>query len=424
MKIYLISLFLFISISLIAQVPVPAPTQNKAIALKGAEIHIGNGKVLKNATITFSKGLITNVTTEDLDLSNHEIIDVSGKHIYPGFILANTNLGLTEIQAVKATLDHSEIGKYNPNVRTLIAYNTDSELIPTFRFNGILTAQIAPRSGILSGTSSIVQLDAWNWEDASLSTDDGVYLSWPQQAFPPRWWLAETKFRPNKKYDQTVKELETLFLEAKNYHQESAGKNINLKLASLASLFKQKQLFIRANDENSIIQSISFAKRIGLPNIVLVGGEEAVKVADFLKEKNIPLILNCLHRLPNQDHQDVNLPYKSAALLHEKGLLVGLAYDIYSTQSERNLPFIAGTAAAYGLNKEEALKMITLNMAKILKIDSKLGSLEKGKQATLFVSEGDALDMRTNNLSMAFIQGRQIELQAKQQVLYQKYKNK
>ena len=394
--------------------------QGQGVALVGGTVHVGNGTVLENATLTFKDGQITNVTNERIDLAGYETVDVAGQMVYPGFILANTNLGLTEIAAVKATLDHSEVGAYNPNLRTLIAYNTDSELIPTFRFNGILTAQVAPRAGVLAGTSSVLKLDAWNWEDAAIKADDGVHLAWPVKFYGPRWWLGETADRPNKNYHKTVATLKTMFAQAKTYD----GKIANAKLAALAGVFKNKQLFIRANSADAIVESVLFTQKMGVKNVVIVGAEEALSVADFLKKNNIPILLSCLHRLPNQDYQNVNAPYQSAAKLQAKGLLVGLIYDIYSTQSERNLPFIAGTAAAYGLSKADALKLITSNVAKILKIDEQIGTLEKGKQATLFVSKGDALDMRTNQLTQAFIQGKAVNLDGKQQKLYQKYKAK
>lgn len=410
---YLLSLScLLVSLSLAGQ--------SQGVALTGGTLQLGNGTVLENATLTFKDGKIIDVTSAEIDLTGYKVIDVAGQIVYPGFILANTNLGLTEIAAVKATLDHSEVGAYNPNLRTLIAYNTDSELIPTFRFNGILTAQVAPRAGILAGTSSVVKLDAWNWEDAAIKTDDAVHLAWPRKFYGPRWWLGETANRPNKNYAKTVATLKAMFEQAKIYD----GKIANSKLQGLAGVFETKQLFIRANSGDAIVESVLFAQNMGIENIVIVGAEEALSVADFLKKNNIPVLLSCLHRLPNQDYQNVNAPYQSAQKLQAKGLLVGLIYDIYATQSERNLPFIAGTAAAYGLSKTDALQMITSNVAKILKIDAQIGTLEKGKHATLFVSKGDALDMRTNQITHAFIQGQTVDLEGKQQKLYQKYKAK
>ncbi|MEM7510014.1 MAG: amidohydrolase, partial [Bacteroidota bacterium] len=204
MNIKNIIVLLFISVAFTIQIQaqtrvVPAPAQEKPILLSGATAHLGNGEVIESAMIGFKDGkisLVTNIAAA-VSVAEYEVIDVSGKHIYPGFILPVSGLGLAEVNAVRATVDNSEQGAYNPNVRSIIAYNTDSEVIPTFRFNGILMTQVTPSSGVIPGTSSIVQLDAWNWEDAVYKMDDAIHLDWPAKSFGPRWWLGETNRRPN-----------------------------------------------------------------------------------------------------------------------------------------------------------------------------------------------------------------------------------
>ncbi len=399
--------------------------KGQAVALKGATIHVGNGKVLKNAIITFEKSLITQVTDKAIDLQAYRVTDVSGKHIYPGFILPDTYVGLAEIGAVRATLDFNEVGRYNPNVRALIAYNTDSELIPTFRFNGILTAQVAPQGGVISGTSAVMSMSGWNWEDATLKADDGIYINWPRRMLPPRWWLGETEPRVNENYETICQELDDIFAHAASYRLVASIEKNNTKLAAMEGLFEGiTQLFIRVNKAKEIVKSILLAKKYGVKKIILVGGKESLKVKDFLKEHQIPVLLANTHRMPYYERSDLSLPFRLPYLLKEAGLMVGLVYSDGPMPSGRNLPFAAGTAAAYGLGKEEALQMITANNAKILGIDKQLGTLEKGKQATLFVSEGDALDMRTNRLIRLFIQGNEVKLDGKQQDLYKKYKDK
>ncbi len=403
----------------------PAKSQSNPILLSGATVHIGNGTVIENAKVAFDQGKITFIgkVGDSFDDSNHQTIDVSGKHIYPGFILPATDLGLTEVSSVKATIDNRETGLMNPHIRSIIAYNTDSELIPTMRFNGILSAQIRPTGGLISGTSSIVQLDAWNWEDALYQENDGIFLNWPSRE-ARRFDFATFTFKtePNKNYKIRLGQLTDLFNEAMAYNQ-SAKEEINLKLEAITSLFDgAKQLFINVNRAKDIIESIKFAKELGVEKVVIVGGSEAYLVKDFLLDNKIPIILGNIHRLPSRSDDDFDLPYRMPSILHESGLLVGLSYR--GTHNSRNLPFFAGTAAAYGLDKEQALQLITLNTAKILGIDATLGSLEIGKDATLFVSEGDALDMRSNHLTHAFIAGRSIQLPATQQALFEKYKEK
>jgi hypothetical protein len=322
------------------------------------------------------------------------------------------------------TRDYSERGSINPNVRTIIAYNTDSEIIPTIRFNGILMAQPAPTSGLVSGTSSVVQLDAWNWEDAAYKTDDAMFINWPNKRNAPRWWVGETKWRDNPRYADQVKELMDLFAQAAEYNNLSNKQSRNLMLEAVAGVFTgEKALQIRVNDAKSIVESVMFAKEVGVKRIIVVGGRESLDVAPFLVANNIPVVLRQTHEQPDRAEGHYDEPYKLPHQLTEAGVLVAISYS-GGPEGSRNLPFFAGTAVAFGMSKTEALKTITSNPAKILGIEATTGSLEVGKDATLFVSEGDALDMRTSILNHAFIQGREIELDARQQWLFEKYSKK
>ncbi len=422
----ILSLLLLLSVgTLQAQNPAPAPAQQKPVALMNGVAHLGNGKVIPNAVVTFRDGKLETVadaTAVRLNLDGYEVVNVEGKHVYPGFILPYTNLGLVEVDAVRATVDEAEVGDFNPNVRSLIAYNTDSQIIPTVRSNGILLAQVAPRGGVISGSSSVMSLDAWNWEDAVMKEDDGIWLSWPSVYRRTGWWAEPGPIEKNKQYDASVSEIKSFLGDAKAYAAVEP-KVSNLKLEAMKGLFDgSTRLYIRADNAKEIVESVKTAQQYGIKEIVMVGAEDAWLVKDFLKENNIPVLLSNLHRLPSRPEEDVDMPYKLPRLLTNEGILVGLLYD--DLKSNRNLPFFAGTAAAYGLEKEEALKLITSNTAKIIGIDSFAGTLEQGKDATLFISEGDALDMRTNQVTQAFIQGRQINLHNKQKQLYEKFKNK
>jgi len=412
--------------SINAQVPSPVPSQNKPIILMGGTAHLGNGEVIENSAIAFENGKITTVSKADnlnLDFTAYEVINVEGKHVYPGLILANTSLGLVEIGGVRATIDSRETGTLNPNVRSIIAYNTDSEVIPTLRSNGILLAQITPQGGVVSGSSTIVQLDAWNWEDAAYKTDDAIHLNWPGM-FQRSGREASSGTTKNPNYDKTVALLDKLFTDAVAYNKLKDPKTTNMKLVAMKGLFDGSQkLFIRAGYVKEIVESIKFAKKHGVKGIVLVGGDEdAWRVKDFLKENNIPVIVANLHRLPKRKDEDVKMPFKLPYLFYKEGILTGLDYP--RTTSSMNLPFYAGTAAAYGLTKEEALMTITSNMAKILGINDKVGTIEKDKDANIIVSTGDLLDIRTSNVEYAFINGRKIDLDNKHKRLYRKFKEK
>lgn len=407
----------------LAQVPAPAPIQKEPLAIVGGTAHIGNGEVIENAVIQFEKGKITSIgRVGDRDLSGFRQIDAAGMHVYPGLISPVIPLGLIEVEAVRATRDEHEVGDFNPHVRSIVAYNTDSEVIPTMKFTGIQIAQITAVGGRIPGTSSIVQLDAWNWEDAIYKNNDGVYVNWPAPSFAPRWWRGETKRRENENYQKQVDELLQFMADAKAYYEQEPEMK-NLKLEAMKGVFNgEKRLYLSANRTEQIVAGIQSLKKLGVAQLVLVGGADAWYVRELIKENNIPVLLADLHRMPNRAEDEIDLPYRLPAMLQEQGILVGLTYS--ELRSARNLPFYAGTAAAYGVSKEDALAMVTANTAKILGIEHQTGTLATGKDANIVISTGDLLDMRTNNIVYSFIQGREVDLIALQQRLYQKYRAK
>jgi imidazolonepropionase-like amidohydrolase len=408
--------------TMLAQNPAPAHIQSKPIMITGANVHIGTGNVMENAVLIFEKGKITNVSENfNGDRSAYEIIDAKGKHVYPGFIACNTILGLSEIEAARATNDYAEVGGINPNARALIAYNTDSKVIPTVRSNGILLAQIVPQGGLLSGISSVMMLDGWNWEDAAYKTDQGIHVNWPSMSINPNP-AAPPADEQREKSENQIQSLRAFLKEAKAYNSSMDIPEKNLRFESAKGLFDgSKKLFVNADYVKEIIAAVDLARELAL-KLVIVGGADSWMVADLLKENNVAVIVNKTHSLPSREESDVDLPYKLPYLLEKAGVLYAISIEGF--WQERNLPFNAGTAAAYGLSKEQALAAITINPAKILSIDNVTGTLEVGKDANIIISSGDALDMRTNNIEAAFIQGRQIDLNNHQKSLYQKYKNK
>ena len=414
--------FIILPFLLSAQsVPTPGKAQSSPIVLTNATIHIGNGDVIENGSIVFTDGVISAIGTNVNQPANAQVINYTGKHIYPGIIAANTILGLSEIEALRQTRDYNEVGQFNPNVRSIIAYNTDSRVTPTLRSNGVLLAQVAPRGGSISGTSSVVQLDAWNWEDAAVHTDGGLYLNWPRSMRYSGWWAQPGNWEKRKDYDKEISELETYFAQAKAYAERNAETE-NLRFKGMSGVFSNtKNLFIRVDRAKEIIAAVSFAQKYDV-NPIIVGGSESYLITDFLREKGVSVVLDAVHRTPTTNDTDVNLPYKIPAMLQNAGVKFCLSYADY--WQVRNLPFQAGTAIAHGLEKEEGLRSITLSVAEILGIDDEFGSLEEGKSATLFVSEGDVFDMYSSNIIAAYIQGRQIDLGNKQKDLYEKFSDK
>lgn len=411
---------------LAAQKPTPGPPQSRSILIQHATVHVGDGRVIDDGAVGFRNGTLDHVGfSYGVTATYDTVIDARGAHLYPGLILPDATLGLAEIDQVNATVDLRETGDLTPEARALSAYNTDSRIIPTVRRNGVLIAQIAPRGGIVSGRSSVVRLDAWDWEEAAVRADEGVHLYWPQ-AFGRRGWWAEPAESEKEKKDERsrrIELLEDLFIRARAYAAIPDPPLNDQRLHALRDLFAGKAtLYLHAEVAQDIQEGVRFAQRMGIKRTVLVGGYDAWRVADLLKDRGVPVILRRLHSLPLRPDDPVDLPYRLPALLKERGVpfCLGYAGDM-ERMGSRNLAFVAGTASAHGLTREEALRAVTLDAARILGIDAHYGSLEKGKSATLFLSAGDALDMRGNRLLAAFIDGRAIVLDHAQEALYQQH---
>ena len=418
-KIFLLILNLFLLGNISAQ---------KTTLIMGGIAHLGTGEKIENSLIVIRDGkfdLVADASLVRIDPSAFDtVIRAYGKHIYPGFIAPNTTLGITEIDAVRASKDYNEVGSYNPNVRSQIAYNTDSKIIKTVRTNGVLVTQTTPRGGVISGLSSVMYLDGWNWEDATLKADDGIHLNWPSSFNTSGWWAEPGKTSKNKNYDDRVKEIKNYFEIAKSYSQDDS--KMDLELVSIQELFKgTRNLYIHANYAKDIRESVRFFKKIGINNIVIVGGRDALNAISILKENNISIILERVHSLPVNEDAAIDQFYKLPSQLSENNILFCLSYSgDMEAMGTRNLPFTAGTAVAYGLDMEKAIASISLNTAIILGIEKTTGSIEIGKNATFFISSGDALDMRTNNIELSFIKGIPVNLNNHQKELFEKYKNR
>jgi len=437
MKKFVISFYLIgAALSVFAQETVlPAKEQKGSYYLTNATIHVGNGKVINNGTIKVTNGKIEAVGDNIAIPSGADnVTDLKGQDLYPGLILPTSTLGLIEISSVRATQDAREIGDLNPSVRSIVAYNTDSKVINTLRSNGILIANIVPQGNFVAGTSSLVQLDAWNWEDAAYKTDAGLHVYMPSLLPRPSFGGRGGGFGmgnfggqggadPVIEGLEKMEELKTFFREAKAYQQLTDRKATNLKFEAVKGLFDRKQkIYMHANTIKQILVALDFVKEFGF-DMVIVGGSESYQVADLLKKHDVSVILQQPHSLPTATDDDVDQPYKTAAQLQKAGVLFSISDDDSQTRG-RNLAFNAGTAAAYGLDKEEALAAITLNAARIMGVADKTGSIEVGKDANIVVSSGDLLDMKSSNVTAAFIQGRKIDLTDKHKLLNERYEQK
>ncbi len=426
-KIFIIQIFFLFAITVKAQDDVyPVAAQKGTFYITNATIHVGNGTVINNGIIKITDGKIIQVG-ESISTSGGDVIDANGQQVYPGLILPESDLGLKEIaNAVRGSNDYQELGEWNPDVQSAVAYNTDSKIINTLKANGILLANVCPTGSLLAGTGSVVQLDAWNWEDALYKRSSGVEFYMPslinrRGRFARFFQQAQTD--PVKEGLDKIEEVKKFFREAKAYSQETNHKETNLKFEALKPLFeKQEKLFVHAEIVKQMLIAIDFAKEFGI-DVVVVGGNESWQIPDLLKQNNISVILSREYRLPETEDEDVDQPFKTPYMLKQAGVLFALNDDFDETRY-RNLAFNAGTAAAYGLSKEEALQSITLDAAKILGIADRTGSIEVGKDANIVISKGDILDLRTSIITAAFIQGRKVSLENKQTQLYERYMTK
>lgn len=430
MKTFKTSLFLlFLFFSFIQFVAandlIPGKAQQHPIALINANIYSVSGQVIKNGTLLFEEGVITSIAENQLTFpENTEIIDLKGHNVYPGLIAPYSQIGLVEIASVRATADYNEAGSYNPNAKAAVAYNPDSEVIPTIRSNGITTALVSPKGGVISGQSAVLHLDGWNSEDATVKDAAGLHINWPRMTVSNSPRVKDSPEKQLEKITESIQKLEDFFTEAKAYAKAQKAdpelkKDIRLD-ALIPVLNKSVPLIIQADEYKEIEAAVNFCKRFDL-KMILLGGRDAWKLSDLLVLNRVPVILYQTHALPFREDEDYDLPFKTPALLKEAGVkfcITKISSDMWDI---RNLPFFAGTAAAHGLSKDDALKSITLWPAEILGIDKNYGSLEKGKSATLVVSKGDILDMQSSIIEWMFIDGRKVDLDDKHKKLYRKY---
>jgi imidazolonepropionase-like amidohydrolase len=434
MKILLrtIALFLILYNFDFASDIIPGKPQNRPIALVGGTIHTITNGTIENGILLFDKGKIVAVGKDVKIPKDAEIIDISGKHVYPGLINAYTSIGLIEIGAVRATRDMSEVGLINPNVRAEISFNPDSEHPPVIRANGITMVLVVPSGGLIAGQSALMMLDGWTWEEMTLKAPVGLHIYWPRMR-PPSFRFMRRAVDPKKMREQIKERLELLretFQKARAYKKAKEAESIDgipyhdtdLRWEAMIPVLERKvPVFIHANTSKEILSAIEWAESENL-KLVIVGGREAWKVADVLKEKDIPVILTNIHSLPYYRHSNYDESFTVANKLYRAGVRFCIAGE-GGYYRERNLPYQAATCVAYGLPRDEAIKAITIYAAEILGVSDRVGSIEPGKDATIIVTTGDPLEIPTQVI-YEFIQGRKVDLSNKQKKLYEKYVEK
>ncbi|HRN51927.1 MAG TPA: amidohydrolase family protein [Gemmatimonadaceae bacterium] len=414
-----------------AQVRMTVPPQSQPVVLRGATIHTVTNGTITNGSIVLDGGKIVAIGQNVEVPRGARIVDVSGKHIYPGLIDAYSTVGITEIGAVDVSNDINEIGDFNPNVRAEVAVNAESRHIGTTRSAGVLVTFTTPGGGVISGLSSAMSLEGWTWEEMSLKGAAALNVNWPDPNARPRRFGFGGPGGPGaarpapKTYAEQVQELKDFFAEARAYRDAlAAGQQMrsNTRYAAMIpALNGDIPVVVSADGVAQINDALTWGKAEGL-RIVIRGGRDAIHVADRLKAENVPVILTATMAAPNRDHDGYDGAYSTPARLHQAGVKFAIAGGADGLYSNR-LPWEAGVAVAFGLPEDEALKAVTINAAEMLGVSDAVGSLEVGKQATLLITTGTPLDM-TSNIEQAYIQGREIDMNDIQKHFFQKYLTK
>ncbi len=409
---------------------VPAKSQDHPIAIAGATIHPVGAPLIDKGTILFDRGKIVAIgkTVQLPDSCN--VIEASGKHVYPGLISADTELGLTEIGAVRASNDMTETGRINPNVRAETAVNPESDLFPVARANGITLAVCAPRGGLISGTSAMLMMDGWTWEDMTFKAPAALYVNWPRMSIERDPSMRKSEEEQKKTRDLALRELADAFRDARAYFTAKTAEaqdgvpyhNIDVRWEAVIPILERKvPVVVWADEIQQIEAAVAWGERENI-RIIIGGGKDAWRVTDLLRRKKIPVLCGGILSLPMRRFEE----YDAAYVLPKQMYDAGIPFAIITrgeAPHERNLPYHAAMAAAFGLPKEVALRAITLSPAEIFGVADRAGSLEVGKDATLIVTTGDPLEV-SSNVVMEFIQGRKIDLSTRHTRLYEKYTEK
>ena len=412
---------------------IPGTDQKRPILLRGGTLHTVTGDVLEEHDLLFAEGKIITIDEQIQPSPETDVLDIYGKHVIPGFIAGYTRIGLTEISAVKQTNDHSETGEINPNVRANVAYNPDSDLIPVTRSNGVLVINSAPSSGRIPGQSSVMMMDGWTWEDATLKHPTALNVNWPSMRFDFRKNAKKKEKEQREEYNKSLREMDLLVRNVRAYHHRKNAKErkaehkqkTDLRLESMIPFIVFKNpIHIKANDVRQIEAVVKWSNKHDL-NIVIVGGRDAWMITEILVENNIPIIILGVQTTPRRRFEPIHTPYKIPSMLQKAGVHFCISLDPgYPMDGHvRTLPDEAMRAASWGLTKDQALRAITLSAAEILGVDDHVGSLDLGKDATFFISDNEPLT-QYNHPIKAYIKGREIDISDRQKNLWKKYKEK
>lgn len=410
---------------------IPAPRQDRPVALTGGTIHTVANGVIENGTIIFEDGVITAIGANVSIPTHAERVDVSGRHIYPGLIDAHSQMGLFEIGGIGVTIDQNEIGEINPNVRAHVAVNPESRHIGVARSNGVLVTVSSPTGGLVAGHSSAMMLDGWTWEQMTLKPEAGLIVNWPSAiggfgGFGGGGFGRGGGGNIEARYDASVREIRDLFATARAYRTARAAapdrhpSDLRLE-AMIPVLDGSVPVIVQASELRQIQDAVAWAAEEGV-RMVLLGGRDAGYVAPLLAQRQIPVLISNVLTAPSRQWEPYDNEYSLPAQLHQAGVRFGIT-GASSSQYANRLPYEAGAAIAFGLPADEALRAVTLYPAQFLGLDDRIGSLEVGKDATLLITTGSPLEYSTL-VEQAYIEGRMIDMEDSHKRFFEKYSEK
>ncbi len=435
--------FLFAALahaSLSAQDLLPkAPPQSRPVVIRNAILHTIDAGTILGGSLWFEGGVIRGIASqgEELQLPKDAdpiVVDAAQKHVWPGLVAAHSQIGLIEIGMVRQTVDTDERNDQSPEAMAAIAFNPDSAAIPVTRSNGVLTACVFPIGGEIPGRASVMQFEGWTNEEMAVLADAGVVVDWPAMPDPrgrrgrgrgPGMGMAGENRDPEAAAKKSRERIDEAFLRALAWSQRKAADAStphDLQAQSLAPAARgERTVFVLADELEEIESALAWAQKRSL-RPVIVGGRDALLCADLLVERRVPVVLTGVHKLPRRDDSDYDAPFRLPAQLAERGVDFCIATG-EEFAHERNLPYHAATAAAFGLDRERAMAAITRDAARILGVGDRIGTITVGKRATLLLTNGSPLDL-TTRIERAWIDGRETDLRNKQTELAKKYRQK
>lgn len=428
----ILSLFIvFLGVVSISNAQITEKPNFGKIALLNATIHTVSDGVIENGIVLIDGERIVFVGNNVKPTADYTMIDLTGKHIWPGMIDAGTSLGLIEISAVPVTVDNAEVGNFNPNMRAFTAINPNSVAIAVNRVEGVTTVIAEPSSGLISGVATLIDLFGYSPDSMAVKADAAMIMNWPVSG-RRGWFDQRTDEQLKEQFEAQLKEMKETWNKAKFYHTmmsafeaSPSGKtqpDKDQQMEGMRNVFRGTlPVMIRVDREGDIKEALKWVADNPDVKFIFTSVAEGWRVADEIAAANVPVIVGPVLRLPSRGYDHYLRPYQNAGLLHKAGVLVALRTG--QTENVRNLPFQAGYAATYGMPYDEAVKAITLNPAKIFGVDDRIGSISEGKIANLVVTNGDLLETMTQ-VEMVFIRGRDIPLTSRQEQLYRQFINR